>query len=132
MSKPQKNWLEWLVFAVGLALVAGTLAYLVYHGATMGSAPPSIEVRLGTPEQLAHNFIVPVTVINLGDVTAEGVQIEVTLEAAEGAGEQAAERGEFMVAFLPRRAVREGWVAFQRDPRAGGRLTARVLGYEKP
>jgi uncharacterized protein (TIGR02588 family) len=40
-------------------------------------------------------------------------------------------RGELTIAFLPRRATREGFVTFQQDPR-GARLTARVLGYERP
>ena len=127
MSKLQKNWLEWSVFAVGLALVLFTLGYLVYEGATMGDAPPSIEARLGTPEQRPHNFIVPVTLLNHGDQTAESVTVEVVLEN-EG---QEKERGELFVAFLPRRARHEGWVAFSQDPRAG-RLKARVLGYGKP
>ena len=129
MSKLQKNWVEWTVFAVGLVLVVSALAYLVYDGATMGSDPPSLEVRLGAPEQRAHNFIVPVTVTNHGDETAEGVTIEVLLESS-GEG-QKPERGELSVAFIPRRATREGFVAFQQDPRCK-RLTARVLGYEKP
>ncbi|MCA1564310.1 MAG: hypothetical protein LC803_01375 [Acidobacteria bacterium] len=128
MSKLQKNWVEWIVFAVGLALVLSALVYLVYDGATMGSDPPSIEVRLGSPEARAHNFIVPVTVTNHGDETAEGVTIEVSMESS-GGGEPA--RGELTIAFLPRRATREGFVTFQQDPRAA-RLTARVLGYEKP
>jgi uncharacterized protein (TIGR02588 family) len=128
MSKPQKNWVEWVVFVVGLALVLSALAYLVYDGATMGSDPPSIEVRLGSPEARAHNFIVPVTVTNHGDETAEGVAIEVLMEGG-GGGEPT--RGELTIAFLPRRATREGFVTFQQDPRAA-RLTARVLGYEKP
>jgi len=128
MRKLQKNWVEWAVFAAGLALVLSTLAYLVYEGATMGSDPPSIEVRLGTPEQRTHNFIVPVTVTNHGDTTAEGVTVEVSLESDAGA-ERA--RGELTIAFLPRRATREGFVTFRQDPRAA-RLTARVLGYEKP
>jgi uncharacterized protein (TIGR02588 family) len=129
MSKPQKNWLEWIVFATGLMLVFSTLAYLIYEGATMGNDPPSIEVRLGAPEARTHNFVVPVTIINHGDETAEGITIEVSPENA-GSGEPL-ERGELTIAFLPRRAKREGWVTFQRDPR-GARLTARVLGYEKP
>ncbi|HYG11691.1 MAG TPA: hypothetical protein VD835_17220 [Pyrinomonadaceae bacterium] len=129
MKKLEKNWVEWVVFAVGLALVVSTLAYLVYDGATMGSDPPSIEVRLGTPEARAHNFIVPVTVTNHGDETAEGVTVEVLLEQGDGQGDAA--RGELTIAFLPRRATREGFVTFQQDPR-GARLTARVLGYEKP
>ena len=133
MSKLEKNWVEWIVFAVGLVLVLSALGYLAYEGATMGNDPPSIEVRLGTPEQRTHNFIVPVTVTNHGDETAEGITVEVTLENAGGGDSGAGEpvRGELTIAFLPRRATREGWVAFQQDPRAA-RLTARVLGYEKP
>ena len=130
MSKLQKNRIEWLVFAVGLVLVLSALAYLVYEGATMGHDPPSIEVRLGTPEPRTHNFIVPVTVINHGDETAEGITVEVSLENAGGGGAQPV-RGELTVAFLPRRATREGWVVFQQDPRTA-RLSARILGYNKP
>ena len=128
MSKLQKNWVEWAVFAVGLVLVVAALTYLVYEGATMGDDPPNLEVRLGTPEQRAHNFIVPVTVKNHGDETAEGVTVEVLLETGEG---KTPERGELTVAFIPRLATREGFVAFQQDPRQA-RLTARVLGYDKP
>ncbi len=127
-GRVEKNWLEWVVFGVGLALVASTLGFLVYDGATGGGAPPAVEVTLGEPRPTGHNFIVPVTVTNHGGQTAEGVTVEVTLEGA-GGGEP--ERGELTVAFLPRRATREGWVAFRTDPRAG-RLTPRVLGYEKP
>ena len=123
----EKNWLEWTVFGVGLALVAGTLGYLVYDGVTAAGDPPAVEVTLGEPRPTGHNFIVPVTVTNHGEETAEGVTVEVTLEAAGAPPE----RGELTLAFLPRRATREGWVTFRTDPRAG-RLTPRVLGYEKP
>lgn len=127
MSKLHKNWFEWVVFAVGLVLVAAALSYLVYEGATMGDAPPSIEVRLGAPEQRPHNFIVPVTVINHGDKTASGVKIEVVSES----GGQETARGELEIPFLPRHATREGWVTFEQDPRTS-QLKARVLGYENP
>jgi uncharacterized protein (TIGR02588 family) len=127
MNKLQKNWLEWSVFAVGLALVVCTVGYLIYEGVTTGSEPPSIEVRLGTPEQRTHNFVVPVTVINNGDQAAAGLHIEVVMEI-EGA-EQA--RSELDLPFLPRHAAREGWVTFDKDPR-NAQLKARVLGYEKP
>jgi len=127
MKKMQKNWLEWIVFAVGLILVSCTLGYLIYAGASMGHEPPSIEVRLGIPEQRQFNFIVPVTVINHGDETAEGVHIEVVMES--GGKEEA--RGELDIAFLPRHATQEGWVTFEKDPRTA-QLTTRVLGYQKP
>ncbi len=127
MSKLQKNRLEWMVFAIGLALVLGTISYLTYAGLMIGSDPPSIEVRLGAPEQREHNFIVPVTVVNHGDQTAAGIHIEVVMEQ-DGAEK---ERGELDLPFLPRHATREGWVTFAQDPRTA-QLKARVLGYEKP
>ena len=129
MKKVKKNWLEWVVFGVSLALVAGVLGFLVYDAVQLEKMPPDIEVRLGAPVEHGQEFVVPVAVTNRGDQTAEGVQIEVTLEGSGGGGEP--ERGEFTIAFVPRRATREGWVAFRTDPR-GARLTPRVLGYEKP
>lgn len=127
-KKLQKNWVEWTVFAMGLLLVVSTLGYLAYDAATISDAPPSIEVRTGMPLERPHNFIVPVSLTNHGDQTAEGVMIEVVLES----GGQEKERGEFTVAFLPRRSTREGWVAFQTDPRTVEQIKARVTGYEKP
>jgi len=127
MKKTRKNWLEWVVFALGLILVSATLGYLIYAGASTGREPPSLEVRLGTPEQRQFNFIVPVTVVNHGDETAEGVRVEVVMES--GGEEQA--RGELDLAFLPPHATREGWVTFAQDPRTA-QLKARVLGYQKP
>ena len=127
MKKIQKNWLEWVVFVLGLMIVSAALGYLIYAGASMGHQPPSIEVRLGTPERQEFNFIVPVTVVNHGDETAGGVRIEVVMESG---GEEKA-RGELDVAFLPRHATREGWVTFQQDP-STAQLKARVLGYQKP
>lgn len=127
MNKLQKNWFEWIVFALGLILVFSTLGYLIYAGASMGHEPPSLEVRLGTPEQRQFNFIVPVTVVNHGDETAEGVRIEVVMES----GGEVKERGEFDVPFVPRHATREGWVTFEQDPRTA-QLKARVRGYQRP
>lgn len=129
MRKLQKNWLEWLVFAISLVLVIITLGYLVYDGATFSKAPPNIELELGTAQAQAENrYIVPVNAINHGDTTAEGVQIEVTLN--NGGEEQ--ENAQFEIAFLPRHSQREGWVTFTIDPRTVEEIEARVLGLEKP
>ena len=45
MKKLEKNWLEWTVFGVGLALVAATLGYLAYNALTIGDAPPTLDRR---------------------------------------------------------------------------------------
>ncbi|HZI17523.1 MAG TPA: hypothetical protein VEY09_02920 [Pyrinomonadaceae bacterium] len=126
MTAIRKNWLEWGVFAVSLALLAGVLGFLAYDAATGSSREAELEVSLGEPERRGAGFGVPVRVSNRGGQTAEGVHVEVVLR--HGAGE---ERGQFVVAFVPRGSSREGFVNFTTDPR-GGSLDARVLGYEKP
>ncbi len=126
--KLQKNWLEWLVFALSFVLVVCTLGYLVYDGATSAKTPANIELELGKPQSQANRFIIPVLVINSGDTTAETVQIEVKLESAGKEQESA----QFEIGFLPRHSQREGWVTFQTDPRTVEEMTAKVLGFEQP
>ncbi|HEY9851815.1 MAG TPA: hypothetical protein V6D28_20250 [Leptolyngbyaceae cyanobacterium] len=128
MTKLQKNWLEWLIFAIGFILLVSTFGYLVYDAATIHEAPPQIVVTLGKAKQGIQNFIVPVSVTNQGDQTAEDVQIEVVLEKSDRQEELAS----FQIAFLPRRAIRKGWVTFETDPQTAKRMKARAVGYQKP
>lgn len=127
MTEIKKNRFEWTVFGLGLALVLCVVVYLAYDAATVRVREAELEVKLGQPEQRGAGFAVPVRVENRGGRTAEGVHVEVTL--TNGGAEP--ERGEFVVAFVPRRSSREGFVTFRTDPR-GARLEARILGYEKP
>jgi uncharacterized protein (TIGR02588 family) len=127
MRKVDKNSLEWAVFAVSLAALLATVGFLVWDAATADSSSPDLRVELGPPEPRSGGFAVPVTVRNLGDETAEGVRVEVTLELPGAPPEKA----EIDMAFVPRRSRREGWVTFHRDPRQG-RLDGRAVGYEKP
>lgn len=122
-----KNWLEWLVFAVSAVIVIGCVAALAISGVRSGKEPPDVTVEVGAPSRGASGYRVPVRVRNDGDETAEGVTIEVAMIA----GGEEVERGEFTVAFLPRKSRREGWVVFQRDP-ACCTLRAHPLGFEKP
>ncbi|MBA2432150.1 MAG: hypothetical protein H0V56_08550 [Chthoniobacterales bacterium] len=126
MKRVKKNWLEWTVFALSALLIAGVLGFLIYESATIGQSPPDIHVRLGHPEARSGHFAVPMEILNTGDQTAEGVNIEVVLRAG---GRE--ETGNFEIQFLPRRGSREAWVTFKTDPRTGT-MEARVLGYEKP
>jgi uncharacterized protein (TIGR02588 family) len=129
-SKVEKHPLEWIVFAVSLALVAGTLGFLAWdavQGEGGEDAPAALSVELGRPERRGGAWAVPVTVRNQGDETAEGVNVEVTLETPGAEPETAG----FEAAFLPRRSKREGWVTFRSDPSLG-RLSGRAVGYETP
>ena len=126
MKKVKKNWVEWTVFGFSALLIAAVIGFLLYESATIGDAPPDIQVQIGSPEPRTGYFAVPIEVMNKGDHTAEGVHIEVVLRTG---GKE--ETGDFEIQFLPRRGSREAWVTFKSDPSAGT-LEARVLGYEKP
>ena len=127
MNRLEKNALEWVVFAISLAVVLGTLGLLVHDMVRGEDSPPDLSVELGQPQRRAGGWAVPVTVRNRGGETAEGARIEVLLELPGGRSE----RAEFDAAFVPSRSRRQGWVVF-RHPPASGRLSARVGGYEKP
>lgn len=126
MSKPRKNWLEWAVFWLGLALVCTVASYLVYAAAVGGTRPPQLAIHIGAIEEVPGGFAVAVEVRNTGDVTAEAVVVEVL--SGEGADH---ERGELTLAFVPHGSTRRGWVTFPRRPDART-LRARVLGYQEP
>ena len=127
MKKPEKNWLEWTIFAVSLGLVLGTAAVLIYQQLSLGQRPPDPQMQLGPPEAHEGYFAVPVTVTNRGDETIESVHLQVVLQLPGGESEQ----GEFDLAYLPRHATRQAWVTFRRDPREG-KMESRILGYQKP
>jgi uncharacterized protein (TIGR02588 family) len=123
-----KNWLEWAIFGTGLVLVSGILAYLTYSAFTSRTGPPQIEVQLGQPRKLGHDFAVPVVVTNRGHATAEGVHIQVTLHKSNGTPETA----DFQVQFVPRGSTRHGIVMFETNPAHARDLIPRVLGYQRP
>lgn len=127
MSRVKKNGLEWIVFAVSLAVVLGTVGLLVQDMVRGESSPPDLRVELGAPRRQAQGWAVPVTVRNKGGETAEGARVEVTL-AVPG---QPPERAGIDMAFVPGDSRREGFVTFTGDP-ARGRLSGRVVGFETP
>jgi uncharacterized protein (TIGR02588 family) len=127
MSQVAKHPLEWIVFAVSLIVVAGTVGYLAWDAVQGGSSPAMLAVETGKPEPRGGAWAVPVIVHNRGHETAEGVKVEVTLETPGAEPEVA----DFEVAFVPRQSQREGWVTFRRDP-SRGRLSGRAVGYERP
>ncbi|HEX5720770.1 MAG TPA: hypothetical protein VF179_31740 [Thermoanaerobaculia bacterium] len=129
MSRIAKHPLEWIVFAVSLVVVAGTVGFLAWEAVQGkgGDSPALLSIELGRPEPRGGAWAVPVTVHNRGDETAEGVKVEVTLETPGAEPEVA----DFEAAFVPRQSKREGWVTFRSDP-ARGRLSGRAAGYETP
>ena len=127
MTKLEKNWLEWICFAVSLLVVISLLGYLVYTAVTSGKSPAHIELQLGPPQERGGKFFINVVAENRGEQTAEGVYVEVVLKAN---GKE--ERGMFVIDRLPRQGKRRGIITFETDPRLASTLEARALGYAEP
>ena len=127
MTKPEKNPLEWTVFAIGLVLVFATLGYLVRESLVGDGGPPEVVARLGESRPSASGYLVPVEVANSGPTTAEDVLVPIFLEMPGGKREEA----ELSIAFLPRDSKRNGWVSFRGDPR-GGTLSLGAIAFEVP
>lgn len=125
--KRQKNRLEWAVFGGSLLLVGAAMSLLAYQAWVGGTSSPQLDVVLGEPTLHGDAFAVPLSVKNRGDETAENVQIEITLEIA---GESEI-TSSLMLPYVPRHAMREGFVVFQKDPRLG-QLRVRLVGYTLP
>jgi len=117
----EKSWLEWVVFVLSALLIAAVTGFLVYDGAQDEGRPPEIHVTLGRPAPSPHGCLVPVTVTNKGDETAQELEVEVTT-----AGEPP-EQASLTFDFLSSGEVRDGWVGFSRMPT--GELKVRVVGY---
>lgn len=119
--------LEWIVAGLGLLLVGGAIAFLVYHSATRGQTPPDLRVAAEGVLELDHGYVVQFRVLNQGGSAAAQVTIEGELVGPEGT----IERGEAVLDYLPPRSDREGGLLFTRDPR-GGELRLRATGYARP
>lgn len=126
MNLPEKNPLEWAVFAASVALIGAMIGTLIQFERRRPDTPPELFVRTTAARPSGDGFAVGVLVENRGGETAENAVIEVEMTG----GGATPERSQLHLAFVPHGSVRSGDVIFSRDP-AAGTLRARVLGYER-
>ena len=125
-SDHQKNALEWTVFGLSLALLAGVIGTLIHQAFTVGDEPARLTLQMGEPLLSHGNVRLPVSVTNEGDLPAISVEIEVT-----GIVKDEEETSTVSFDYVPHRARRHGWVIFPGEVTPSG-LSARVLGYTDP
>jgi uncharacterized protein (TIGR02588 family) len=120
-----RHWIEWLVLACSVGVVAALFVLLVYDGLTrMGD--PRLRVVLSAPVRQDSAWVVPLSLRNDGSAAAAGVDVEVTLSTGGGQTSSTV-----TIAFAPGGSEVEAGVLFDENPSLG-RLEPRVLGYELP
>lgn len=119
--------LEWIVGGLGILLVGGAIAYLVYHSFARDQNPPDIRLVVERVLDLQNGYLVQFRAFNEGRTAAAQVTIEGELAAPDGDTEVS----EVVLDYLPPRSDREGGLLFENNPRAG-ELSLRAKGYARP
>lgn len=117
---------EWVVGALGLALVAGAL-FVMLRESSQPARPPSLTAALDSVQRVPAGYVAHVTVRNGGSEPVSNVAVEGTLATGAGAPEQ----GEATVDHLPAGATHGLGLLYANDPSAGG-FEVRVRGFMRP
>lgn len=115
----------WVTFGVAAAILVAVLGAILSE-VTATSEPPSPVVEVGTAVERRGRFVVPVTLSNEGDETAQDVQVTATLtiDDVETTSDQ-------VVAFLAGGEDQRLEFVFRDDP-AEGELVVDAGSYHLP
>lgn len=122
----RRNVVEWAVLVVSVAAIFVVVAALVLSGLNeKRPADPRVDLHVDEARSGQLGWLVPATVSNSGDQTAEAVVLEAT---ATVAGRE--ESSEIEVAFLPAGSETEVTFAFSAEPESD--VTVRLVGFQVP
>jgi len=122
----KRNIVEWAVLVVSVVAIGVLVAALVVTGLSENSpADPQVELKLNEARMGELGWMLPATVSNEGDMTAEAVVIEAT---ATVDGEE--ESSEIEIAFLPAGSEEDVVFAFSAEPDSD--VTVRLVGFQLP
>jgi uncharacterized protein (TIGR02588 family) len=117
----------WGIAFIGLALVLGSIVFMLYEAAAGDSSPPDVTVRVDSILPTRNGFLVTFLALNEGGSTAEGLTVEGELRN----GTESLEMSNTTIEYVPSHSEREGGLFFTLDPRRY-ELQLRAKGYEKP
>jgi len=117
----------WGIAGLGLALVLGSIVFMLYEAAAGDSSPPNVTVRLDSIRPTQNGFLIEFRAVNEGGTTAEGLTVEGELRS----GAESVETSNTTIKYVPSHSERAGGLFFKSDPRQY-ELQLRAKGYEKP
>jgi uncharacterized protein (TIGR02588 family) len=118
----------WGIGVFGLALILGSIGFMLYQAAVGESSPPDVTVQTQSIVTTRNGYLVTFRAVNEGGSTAEGLTVEGVLRRN---GNEIVESSSTIIEYLPAHSEREGGLFFTGDPRQH-ELLLRAKGYEKP
>ena len=123
---------EWVTFVISCAVLAFMVVLIATQAAGVTQPAAPVAERHGSVRQLAGRFVVPVRITNLGDKTAQNVQVVAELQVRD-----MVETGDQSIDFLSGGESVAVDFIFDTDPDAStsaGEATFRVgvSGFEEP
>lgn len=119
--------LEWIVGALGAAIVVGVLGVLTHEALTYHEGAPVLVTRIIDVTPTEGGFVVRFLTENRGPSTAAEVVVAATLKD----GDRVVEEAETTLDYIARKSDRGAGVIFKRDP-ASGTLELAAKSYRKP
>lgn len=119
--------LEWIVAAIGLILVVGTIVFMLYEGLTSKNTPPDFTTEIERIDAVNAGFIVKFKLTNNGEQTASGVNVEGELKN----GGESVETSDVTFDYAPSKSETKGGLFFKNDPEQF-QLEIRAKGYAEP
>ncbi len=119
--------LEWIVAAIGLILVVGTIGFMLYEGLTSKNTPPDFTTEIERIDAVNAGFIVKFKLTNNGEQTASGVNVEGELKN----GGESVETSDVTFDYAPSKSETKGGLFFKNDPEQF-QLEIRAKGYAEP
>jgi uncharacterized protein (TIGR02588 family) len=123
----KRNWLEWVILVISVAVVVAVVGYLLVSGLS-NSGPALIRAEVAAAEAANGpdgGWLVPVVVRNEGGTAAVSIVVEGT---ATVAGAQ--ESSELTVDLLAADSAVDLMLGFSGEP--DGEVQFRVVGFETP
>jgi uncharacterized protein (TIGR02588 family) len=118
---------EWIAAGIGVTLLLGALGQLLISALGRDETPPDIVLAVEQVQQGSGSYVVTIRASNQGGAAAADLEIEGTLDAADGT----AEVSTLTLDYLPPGSDRTGGLVFSRDPNAGD-LVLRAKGFASP
>ncbi len=119
--------LEWIIAAIGLVLVVGTIGFMMYKGLTSKNTPPNFTAKVERIDTINAGFIVIFNLTNTGEQTASGVNVEGELKS----GGESVETSSTTFDYAPSKSEVKGGLFFKNDPKQF-QLEIRAKGYTEP